>query len=71
MLLDRQKVCQDLGGVELVGETVEHGHPGVLRQLLHDFLAEAPVLDAVVHPPQHPGGVGDGLLDPDLTAGGA
>ena len=57
--------------MELVGEAVEHGDPGVLRQLLHDGLAEAPVLDAVIHPAQHPGGVGNGLLHADLRAGRA
>ena len=56
--------------MELVGEAVEHRHPGVLGKLLHDFLAEAAVLNAVEHPPQHPGGVGDGLLLADLGAGG-
>ncbi len=46
------------------------GHAGVLRQLFHDLLAVAAVLDAVKHPAQHPGGVGDGLLLADLAAGG-
>ena len=71
MLLDGEEVRQDLGGVELVGQAVEHRHAGVLGQLLHNGLPEAPVLDAVVHPAQHPGGVGDGLLHADLAAGGA
>jgi len=70
VLLDGQEVCQDLGGVELIGEAVEHRHPSVVCQLLHNFLSEAPVLDAVVHPAQHPGGVGDGLLHTDLAASG-
>ena len=71
MLLNGEEVRQDLGGVELVGQAVEHGHSGVFRQLLHQLLTEAPVLDAVKHPAQHPGGVGDGLLHADLAAGGA
>ena len=70
MLLNGQEVRQNLGGVELVGEAVEHRNPGVLRQLFHDGLAKAPVLDAVVHAAQHPGGVGNGLLHADLGAGG-
>ena len=71
MLPDGEKVRQNLGGVELVGKAVEHGHPGVLGQLLHDLLAEAPVLDAVKHAAQDPCGVGNGLLDADLGAGGS
>ena len=55
-----------LGGMEFIGQTVEHGHAGVLGQLVHDLLAVAPVLNAVVHPAQHPGGIGDGLLLADL-----
>ena len=42
-----------------------------MGQLLHQLLAEAPVLDAVKHAAQHPGGVGDGLLHADLATGGA
>ena len=71
VLLDGQKVRQDLSGVELIGQAVEHRHPGVLGQLLHDGLLKSPVLDAVIHPAQHPGSVGDGLLDADLGAGRA
>ena len=71
VLLNGQEVGQDLGGVELVGEAVEHGHTGVLSQLLHQILTKAAVLDAVIHPAQDAGGVSDGLLHADLAAGGA
>ena len=40
-----------------------------MRQIFHDLLAVATVLDAVKHPSQHPGGIGDGFLFADLTAG--
>ena len=66
LLLDGQQIRQHLGGVELIGQPVPHRHPGVPRQLLHQLLVEPPVLDAVVHPPQHPRGVGDGLLECDV-----
>ena len=68
VLPDGQEIRQDLRGVELVGQPVEHRHPGIVRQGVHDLLAVAPVLDAVEHPAQHPGGVGDGLLLADLGA---
>ena len=56
--------------MELVRQPVPHRHAGIGRQLLHQLLAEAPVLDAVVHPAQHPGGVGNGLLLAHLGAAG-
>ena len=62
MLPDGEEVGEDLGGVELVGQAVPHRHTGVAGQLFHDALAVAAVLDAIEHPAQHPGGVGDGLL---------
>lgn len=64
VLPDGEEVGQDLGGVELVGQAVPHRNTGIVRQLFHDLLAVATVLDAVKHPSQHPGGIGDGLLLP-------
>ena len=54
--------------MELVGQAVPHRHTGVVGQIFHDALAVAAVLDAIEHPAQHPGGVGDGLLLADLAA---
>ena len=68
VLPDGEEVGEDLGGVELVGQAVPHRHTGVAGQLFHDALAVAAVLDAIEHPAQHPGGVGDGLLLADLAA---
>ena len=45
------------------------GTPRVRGQLLDGLLAVAPVLDAVEHPAEHPGGVLDGLLVAHLRAG--
>ena len=70
MLLNSKEIGQDLSGVELVGQAVPHRNTGIVRQLFHDLLAVATVLDAVKHPSQHPGGIGDGLLFADLAAGG-
>ena len=70
MLLNGKEIGQDLSGVELVGQAVPHRNTSVVRQLFHDLLAVAPILDAVKHPSQHSGGVGDGLLFADLAAGG-
>ena len=55
--------------MNLVGQAVPHRDPGVLCQLLYDLLPIAPVLDAVKHPAQHPGGIRNGLLFSDLAAG--
>ena len=46
----------------LVGETVPHRHPGVTGKLLDRALPVSPVLDSVVEPPEHPGGVAHGFL---------
>jgi len=54
--------------MELVGQAVPHRDPRIAGQIFHDLLAVAPVLDAVKHAAQHPGGVGNGLLFADLAA---
>ena len=64
-----QDVADHLGGVELVGQAVPHRHAGVLAQDFHQLLAEAAVLDPIVHAPQHPGGVFHRFLVTDLRAG--
>ena len=56
MLFHGQQVRQQLGGVELVGEAVPHRHAGVLRRV-STTSAVAAVLNAVVHPSEHAGGV--------------
>ena len=63
-----EEVGQDLGGVELVGQAVPDRHTGVVGEVFHDLLAVATVFDAVEHPAQHPGSVGDGLFLADLAA---
>ena len=62
MLLNGEEVRQNLGGVELIGETIPHGDSRILGQLLYNFLAIAPVLNAVKHPAQHSGRVRDALF---------
>ena len=71
MLLNGQKIRQNLGGMKLIGQSVKYWHTGILRQFFHDCLSKATVLNAVVHPAQNPGSVRDGLLHADLAAGGA
>ena len=61
-----QHVGQHLSGVELVGQTVENRYTGVFPELLDHLLAVPAVLDRVVHPAQHAGGVLHGLLVADL-----
>ena len=54
--------------MELVGQAVPDRNTGVMGQIFHDLLPIAAVLDAVKHPAQHPGGVGNGFLFADLAA---
>ena len=68
MLQHGHQVGEDLRWVELVGQTVPHRNARILGQLLDDFLAEAAVLNAVIHPAQNLRGVRDGLLLSHLAA---
>ena len=70
LFLDGQKVRQHLRRMELVGQAVPDGHARVFCQFLYDLLAEAAVFDAVIHPPEDLGRVGDGLLLSHLAAAG-
>ena len=70
MLPDGQKVCQNLGGVKFIGQAVPHRDTGEPAQILHDFLPVTPVLDSIVHPSQHPGGIGYALLLANLRGRG-
>ena len=54
--------------MKLIGQAVPHRNTGVVCQILHDLLAVATVLDAVKHPAQHPGGVGNGFVIADQAA---
>ena len=66
----REKVGEDLRGMEFVGEAVPHGDAGILGELFHGRLGESAVLDAVEHPSQHASRVLHRFLDADLGAGG-
>ena len=57
--------------MEFVGQAVPDRHAGKLGKLLYDGLGVAPVFNAVVHPPQHTGSVGNRLFFAHLGAGGA
>ena len=62
VLAHRQEVGEHLRRVPLVGEAVVDRHAGPLRQLVGDRLAEAAVLDRVVHAAEHARRVLDRLL---------
>ena len=68
MLPNGQKIRQNLGGMELIGQTVPNGNACVLRQFLYNRLTVATVLNTVIHPAQNPGGVSDRLLLAHLGA---
>ena len=62
-------IRQHLGGVPVIGEPVVDRDAGVLREGLDDVLTRAAIFDAVVPAAEDAGGVGGGLLVPDLRAG--
>ena len=68
LLFDGEKVREHLRGVELVSQAVPDRNARVLCQFLNDFLTEAAVLNAVIHPAQNLRGVRDGLLLSHLAA---
>jgi hypothetical protein len=51
------QICEDLGWVKFVGQTVPHRYARVFAQLLNDGLTVTTVFDAVIHTAQHTGGV--------------
>ena len=51
-----------------IRQTVPDRNSRVLRQLFHDLLTEAAVLDSVEHPSEHPRGILDALLLSHLGA---
>lgn len=70
MFLDRQKIGQNLRRMELVRQSVPNRDARVFRQILHDLLPKAAIFNAVEHPAEDAGRVGDGFLLADLRAGG-
>ena len=64
-LADREQVGQQLAGVELVCEGVDHRNPGVLGHLVERGLRVGAPHDDRCLPPQHPGDVRHGLPLPD------
>ncbi len=50
------------------GQAVPYRHPGKFRQRLHQRLAVAAILDAVIHAPQHARGILHRLFMADLAA---
>ena len=65
-LTDRQKIRQHLGRMILIGQTVPYRHSCVFRQFFHDLLAEAAVLNTIVHPSKYTGCVCNALFLADL-----
>jgi len=68
MLLHGQQVGQQLGRMKLGGQAVPHRHTGMFRQRFHQFLTVTAILNAIVHPAQHPRGVAHRLFMADLAA---
>ncbi len=71
MLDHRHDVGDGLSRVVLIGEAIPHRDAGVLGQLSDYALAEAAVLDAVVHAAEDPGRVLHRFLVADLRPAGS
>ena len=69
MLTDSQKICQHLGGMEFIGQSVPYGNLGVFRQFLYDILSKTTVFDTLEHACQYSGGIGDAFFFTDLGSG--
>ena len=69
-LLDGERVGDDLARVVVVGQSIDHGHGRVLRQLEHVRVREEARHDDVVHRGEHAGDVLGRLVlaDADLLA---
>ncbi len=57
VLLNRQKVGENLRGVVNIGEAVPYGNSRLLRQFFNQRLFETAVLNAVEHSPENSSGV--------------
>ena len=69
MLLNGQKIRQDLRRMIFIGQTIPDRNTGVLRQFLYDLLTESTVLDPIEHTAQHTGGIRDRFFFADLRTG--
>lgn len=67
----RHQVGQHLQRVGVIRHAGDYRHPAVLGQRLHIALLEGAVHNGVIVPPQHPGGVLNGLAPGDLQVVGA
>jgi len=61
LLANRQQVAQGLAGVFSIGQPVDHGHGGVLRQVPHRPVGVGARHDGVHPPGEIPGHIGDAL----------
>ena len=66
VLADGEQVGEHLAGVQQIGEAVDHGHVGVLRQLLDVLVREGADHDAVDVAREHARRVGDRLAAAEL-----
>ena len=68
MLLHGQEIRQQLGRMKLVGQAVPYRNTGIFGKGFDHFLTMAAVLNTVIHPAQHAGGIFNGFFMADLAA---
>src|SRR5579859_8143411 len=57
VLLHGQKICQNLGWMMLISESIPHWHTCMYSQLFHQFLRETAIFDTIVHTSKHARGI--------------
>ena len=62
------QVSEDLRRVKFIGQAVPHRYARVLPQFFNDLLTKTAILNAVIHPAQHAGGIFHGFFMPNLRA---
>jgi len=68
LLTNSQHICQHLGRMKFIGQTVPYRNPCISCQLLYDILSKATVLDTIIHSAKNPCRICYALLFSDLGA---
>ena len=68
MLPNCKKICQHLCRMVFIGQTVPHRNSCILRQLFHNLLTIATVLNTVKHSSEHTRSILDAFLLSDLRS---
>ena len=68
-LRDGEEVGEHLAGMEIIGQSIDDRHRGILRHFFHTVLPISAPHDGVCHARKHPRGVSNRLATAQLGAG--